>query len=297
VGEQTPKGLAARKFAKLLKEKSNGYIEVQVFPNGKLYKDGEEMDALLKGNIQMIAPATSKLTSIVPEWQALDLPFAFQNVEEIHEYLDGDLGEDLFLKLQTKGFYPLGIWDNGFKQMTNHSLALISPHNFTGIRFRIMPSTVIKEQFTELNALTQSNSYNEVYQLLESGIIDGQENTLSNIVNKDLHSFQNFITISNHGYLGYTVLVNKEFWDELPQDVQTLVEETFQEVTKWEIELAKELNEKSLNAIESCNCIDIHVLTEQERQLWEEAFEPVYEKFTNRFGAEYMNSLPRFKED
>jgi tripartite ATP-independent transporter DctP family solute receptor len=296
VGENTPKGLAARKFAKLVKEKSNGYVEVQIFPNGYLYKDGEELEALLDGDIQMIAPATSKITSLVPEWQVLDLPFAFQDVNEVHEYLEGNLSQGLMNKLQTSGLYPLAIWDNGFKQITNNSHPIMYPEEFSGLRFRIMPSPVIKNQFETLGANTQSNSFNEVYQLLDQGSINAQENTFSNIVSKDLPSLQKYLTVSNHGYLGYFVLMNKEFWNDLPKDVQDLIIETMKEVTEWEIQMAKKLNGQNLLDLEMCNCIEIHVLSNQEKQLWEDALTPVYNQFEERFGAEYILQLPKNKE-
>jgi tripartite ATP-independent transporter DctP family solute receptor len=297
VGEHTPKGLAARRFADLMKERSNGFVEVQVFPNGYLYKDGEEIDALLKGDIQMIAPATSKLTGHVPEWQALDLPFAFKNAEQVHEYLDGEVGEVLNRKLKSKGFHPLANWDNGFKQMTNLTRPLIYPNDFSKLRFRIMPSDVVEDQFFQLNASTMSSSFNELYRLLEDKKIVGQENTFSNIASKNIHSLQDYLTVSNHGYLGYTVLVDKKFWSELPKDVRSLIEETMAEVTIWEKKKAQQLNKQSLAEIKNCSCMDIHYLSEEEQRMWEEAFQPVYQNFKNRFGAKYIDHLPKNKVD
>ncbi|WP_245308384.1 DctP family TRAP transporter solute-binding subunit [Halalkalibacter urbisdiaboli] len=295
VGEQTPKGLAARRFAKLIKERSNGYIEVQVFPNGYLYKDGEELEALKKGDIQMIAPATSKITNIVPEWQILDLPFAFHNVEEVHDYLEGKIGNRLMTKLEAKGFYPVSTWDNGFKQMTNSSHPLREIEDFSGLQLRVMPSPVLKAQFSELNTRTQSNSFNEVFHLLENKEIVGQENTFSNIYSKNLQLLQNYLTVSNHGYLGYVVLMNKTFWDGLPEDVQSLLQETMDEVAVWERMIAQELNSLNFRELEKCNCIDIHHLTADEKRLWEEAFEPVYQQVEYKFGTEYIRQLPKNK--
>lgn len=296
VGEDTPKGLAARRFAKLIKERTNGYVEVQVFPNGYLYKDGEELDALLRGDIQMIAPATSKITMLVPEWQVMDLPFAFKNAEEVHSYLHGPIGIELMGKLHTKGVYPLDIWDNGFKQMTNNRNPLVQPDDFEALRFRIMPSQVLHEQFTEFKALPKAYLFNEVFHLLERKEIDGQENTPSNITSKDLHSLQNYLTISNHGYLGYLVLMNNQFWEQLPEEIKGTIRETLAEVTAWEMEIAKEINKQQLLEIEQCECISIHVLTEEERQRWEDALQPVYGYYIDRFGAKYINHLPRFNQ-
>lgn len=293
VGEDTPKGLAARRFAQLMKERTNGYVEVQVFPNGYLYKDGEELDALLRGDIQMIAPATSKVTPLVPEWQVLDLPFAFENAEEIHDYLEGAAGVELMSKLKPKGMYPLGMWDNGFKQMTNNRNPLIHPSDFEGLRFRIMPSQVLQDQFAQFKAVPRPYAFNDVFQLLENGEIDGQENTASNITSKYLHSMQDYMTVSNHGYLGYLVLVNTQFWEQLPDTIQVTLQETLAEVTEWEMNKAKKIHEQDMRTLEACQCISIHALTEEERQEWEDALEPVYQKFSDRFGANYINQLPK----
>lgn len=297
VGEKTPKGLAARKFAEMVKEKTDGYVEIQVFANGSLYKDGEEVEALLRDDIQMIAPAMSKLTSYVPEWRVMDLPFAFQTVEEVHEYLEGEMGSRLLGGLERKGFYPLGIWDNSFKQMTNMEKPLIHPEDFSGLRFRIMPSEVIRQQFSALEASVQSNSFDEVYRLLEKNQIHGQENTFSNIVSKGIHTQQRYMIVSSHGYLGYTVLMNEKFWNGLPPDIQTALKESMAEVTEWEQQLAKELNEEGLKEIKACGCMEIHYLSDKERQVWEEAFKPIYQKFEDRFGAKYIKQLPKNKED
>lgn len=296
VGENTPKGLAARRFARLVKERTDGLVEVQVFPNGNLYKDGEEMDALLKGDIQMIAPAMSKVTMLVPQWQVLDLPFAFNNIEEVHDYLNSHIGDGLITQLEEHGLHHLGIWDNGFKQFTNNVLPITKPEDLAGLRFRIMPSKVIHDQFMTLKAYTHTSSFNEVYHLLEDGEINGQENTYSNIVSKNLHLMQPHLTISNHGYLGYIILLNKDFWEELPKDIQMIIQDTFEEVTKWEMKKAKEINSSSLQDIKNCQCVEINTLTDQEKQLWEDAFYPVYQRFANRYGAEYIMELPKFNE-
>lgn len=297
VGEETPKGLAARKFAKLMQERTNGYVEVQVFANGHLYKDGEEIDALLKGDLQMIAPATSKITSLIPEWQVVDLPFAFENVNEVHEYLYGPIGKELMNKLIDVGMIGLGVWDNGFKQMTNNRNPIVYPKDVKGLRFRIMPSDIIHKQFELIGALPQAYAFNEVFQRLESKEIDAQENTLSNITSKDIHSLQDYLTISNHGYLGYLIILNHDFWEELPEDIKIIFEETLAEVTEWEMELAQQLDKQKRQDLDQCDCINIHELSTKEREKWEDALQPVYTYYIERFGAKYIEHLPRFKKD
>lgn len=297
VGEDTPKGLAARKFAQLVKERSNGYVEVQVFPNGFLYKDGEEMEALSKGDIQMIAPATSKVTSLVPEWSVIDLPFAFDTYEEVHDYLAGPIGQDLISKLDSQELLMLAMWDNGFKQISNRDYPIKSPNDLQKLKIRIMPSEIISKQFSILGAIPKMIDFNVVFQQLEKEDIDGQENTLSNITSKNLHSLQNYLTVSNHGYLGYLLLMNKQFWSGLPAEVQELILETLVEVNEWEWETARKLDAEKLAELENCQCIDVYQLTLEEQQIWEDAFKPVYDYYIERFGAKYIDSLLKFRKD
>lgn len=295
VGEDTPKGLAARKFASLMKERSNGYIEVQVFPNSILYKDGEEMEALSNNDIQMIAPATSKVTTIVPEWSVMDLPFAFDSYEEVHAYIKGKTGQKMISKLDKHGLLMLGMWDNGFKQLTNRNYPIKSPTDVNGLNMRIMPSDIIEQQFELFGASALKLDFDNVFQSLDEGLIDAQENTMSNITSKSLHYKQEYLTVSNHGYLGYVLLMNKQFWDELPEDVRVLIEDTLSEVTEWQMQIARQLNDQDLSKLEECDCIQIYHLSDKEKHQWEEAFTPVYDFYRSRFGAENINSLPKIK--
>lgn len=293
VGEDTPKGLAARKFAQLVKERSNGFVEVQVFPNGFLYKDGEEMEALLQGDVQMIAPATSKVTSIIPEWSVIDLPFAFKSYEEVHEYVASPVGRELSAKFDDHGLLMLGIWDNGFKQISNRDHPIYKPEDLRNLKIRIMPSDIIDKQFSSLGAFPQKIDFNTTFTHLEKHDIDGQENTLSNITSKNLHSLQNYLTVSNHGYLGYVLLMNKEFWDKLPAHIQVLIQDTLKEVSEWEAEQAQRTNEEKLEELIDCKCIDIYQLTDEEKKAWEKDLTPIYDYFKEKYGEKYIKALPK----
>lgn len=294
VGEDTPKGMAARKFAELVKERSEGHIEVQVFSNGTLYKDGEEMNALLRGDVQMIAPATSKLTNLVPEISIMDLPYAFRTYDEISEYIYSEIGQDLFGKLKQHNLRAAGLWHSGFKQLSNNIRPITHFSALDGLRIRIMPSDIIAEQFSTVGAIPKRIDFNTVFNQLQKGAVDGQENTLSNITSKNLTSLQNYLTISNHGYLGYFLLFNLEFWESLDEDVQLLLTETLKEVQLWEWELAYQMNEEKLSEIENCECIDIHYLSDEDIAQWEEAFAPVYTYYKKQYGAKNVNALPKF---
>ncbi|WP_286229984.1 DctP family TRAP transporter solute-binding subunit [Neobacillus mesonae] len=296
VGEDTPKGLAARKFAQLVKDRSNGYVEVQVFPNGFLYKDGEEMEALLQGDVQMIAPATSKVTELIPEWSVIDLPFAFNSYEEVHKYIASPVGKGLSSKFDNHGLLMLGMWDNGFKQISNRDHPILKPADLHNLKIRIMPSEILEKQFISLGAIPQKIDFNTVFTHLEKSDIDGQENTLSNITSKNLHYHQNYLTISDHGYLGYLLLMNKEFWDKLPQSIQILIKDTLKEVSEWEMEQAKKTNGEKLAELEDCQCIDIYRLSDEEKQAWEKDFKPIYDYFTVKYGEKYIKALPKYKE-
>ncbi|MGM9950139.1 MAG: DctP family TRAP transporter solute-binding subunit [Lysinibacillus sp.] len=294
VGEDTPKGMAARKFAELVKERSDGYIEVQVFSNGTLYKDNEELEALTRGDIQMIAPATSKLTHLVPEISVLDLPFAFRTLDEVHTYLQSSVGKELASKLEAHNLHSLGIWDSGFKQLSNSVRPIRTFEDLKGLNMRIMPSDVLHKQFEIAGANSKKTDFNTVFTELKNGSVDGQENTLSNISSKNLYSLQNYLTISNHGYLGYLVLFNHDFWQELPPDVQEIFESALQEVQQWQWDLVNELNMKKLEEIKQCDCVDIYTLPDEERHAWEEAFEPAYQYYRVRYPVRFIQALPKF---
>ncbi|MFJ7407334.1 MULTISPECIES: DctP family TRAP transporter solute-binding subunit [unclassified Lysinibacillus] len=293
VGENTPKGMAAIKFAELIKQRSNGHVEIQVFPNGVLYKDGEEMNALLRGDIQMIAPAISKITTLVPEWSVMDLPYAFKNAEEVHTYVDSDVGQSLMKKLNDHNLFSIGVWDSGFKQFSNSIRPIQDITDLKNLRMRIMPSDILAEQFSSVGAYPKRIDFNTVFHQLQKGNVDGQENTLTNITSKNLHSLQDYLTISNHGYLGYLLLMNNEYWQSLPKDVQTLLIDTLAEVQEWEWQLAENLTAERLQEMEACNCINIHYFTADDVEKWESAFEPVYDYYAKSYSKKYILALPK----
>lgn len=291
VGEDTPKGQAARMFAKLVDEKTRGRVEVQVFANGSLYKDPEELEALRKGYIQMIAPSLSKLTPIVKEWGAFDLPFLFPRIEDYHRAFDGMPGEWLKDQMRERGFVPLGFWDNGFKQFTNNQRAIQEPYDLSGITVRIMPSSVLDGQFELLQAIPVEMSFSDVYSALEQGQVNGQENTISNIYNKRFYRVQEHLSKSDHGYLGYLVMMDQTFWRELPSDVQRAIQEAMAEVTLWERKQAQLLNERQYEAIKQCDCIQIYELTDEDKKAWKAFFEPLYTEVSVLLDKEFISGL------
>ncbi len=297
VGEDTPKGMAARKFAELVKERSNGYIEIQVFSNGTLYKDGEEMNALSRGDVQLIAPAISKLTNYVPEISVYDLPYAFHSLDEVHEFTESKAGQKLTEKLNEHNLYAVGLWDSGFKQLSNRVRPIEHVDDLKNLKMRIMPSDILREQFSILDAYPKEYDFNAVYHELQKRSVDGQENTLTNITSKNFYSLQDYLTISNHGYLGYFVLFNLDFWNSLDEDVRQLLTDTFLDVQKWEWELTEQLNEETLQKIENCQCIELHYLSDEDMNVWEEKFDPVYDYYIQNYGDEFIKALPKYQSN
>lgn len=296
VAENTPKGLAAQKFAELVEQKTDGRVKVEVFPNGSLYSDGEELDALLRGDVQMIAPSFSKVTELVPEWQVLDLPFLFRNDDDVRRVFTGEIGAELLGMLEAKKIKGLALWSNGFKQMMSTTRPLIAPDDFRGLRFRIMPSEVIEKQFRLLGGEPVAVSFDHVYRALEQHEFDGQENTISNIYSKSFYKFQPYITISNHGYLGYAVMMNQAFWDHLPKDIQQKITEAMAEATQWNLQESKAQNERELQQLKRREDVHLYLLSETEKRRWERKLAPLYQEFTRQFGSRLLNEIKKSDE-
>jgi C4-dicarboxylate-binding protein DctP len=297
VAENTPKGLAAQKFAQLVKEKTNDTIKVELFPNGTLYNEPDEVGALQKGSIQMIAPSFSNISEVVPEWMAMDLPFVFQNDEDVAKAFQGKIGNILMRKLEPKGIVGLGFWANGFQQMTSNRGTLAHPEDFRDLKFRILPSKIIESQFRQLNAKTVPIPFNQVYRSMESGQVDGGENTISNIYSKKLYQVQKYLTISNHAYLGYGVLVNKVFWDKLSSEQQKTINEAMQEATVWANQNAIEINRKQWNELQRIGQMNVHILSQEERNEWQQALEPVYEEAQSYISKELMDAVYELRRE
>ncbi|NGQ94919.1 TRAP transporter substrate-binding protein [Brevibacillus sp. SYP-B805] len=295
VAENTPKGLAAERFAKLVREKTNGRVEVQVFPNGILYSDTTEIPALLDGEIQMIAPAFSMLSNVIPAWSVMDLPYAFRDQQDVEKAFQGEIGKKLFQTLESRNMKGLAFWRNGFKQMTSRK-PIRTLDDFAGQRFRIMQSKVLETQFRTLHATPVSMPFNEVFPNLEKGLADGGENTISNIYSKRLYQVQKYMTISNHGYLGYAVIMNESFWNKLPPDIQAKIMEAMEETTAWNYQTALAMNDSQLKLLKERTDLQIHVLTPEEKAQWQQALQPVYAAHAEAIGKELMTSLEQLRK-
>lgn len=296
VAENTPKGLAAKKFAELVHEKSDGKIKIQIFSNGSLYSDIEEINALKENQVQFIAPSTSKLGMLSPEWSVLDLPFAFLNYAAVQEGLDGEIGKRLFGTLHKDGLKGMAYWTNGFKQITSNKGPIRKPIDLKNQSLRIMQSDMIEKQFKLLGATPYQESFNSTFQLLKTKTVDGEENTISNIYSKKFYHIQDYMTISNHGYLGYVVLTDQSFFERQTPETQRILLEAMEETTAWNEQHAEQMNKDQLKEIKRESPIAIHELTQEERKEWMEALDPIYDDAERIIGTSLIKQIRDLRE-
>jgi C4-dicarboxylate-binding protein DctP len=287
VAVDTPKGQAAEYFKKLVEERSNGAIKVEVYPNASLYDDREALEALSMNAIQMAAPSFSKFTSFVPQLELFDLPFLFNDVDHLHRVLNGEVGQKLLEMVGKKGLVGLAYWDNGFKELSANK-PLIKPEDAAGLKFRIMSSKVLEAQFKALGANPQVLPFSEVYSALQQGVVDACENPLSNFYTKKFYEVQKDLTISNHGYLGYMVVTNKLFWKKLNDDQRALVSQAMKEATEYADKLAQDMDVKYLGDIKAAGTTTIHELTPQQRKAWKDKLVTIYPEFYDSIGKDLI---------
>lgn len=295
VTPETPKGMAADRFKELVEEKSDGRITVEVFPNSELYGDEDEMQALQSGSVEMLAPASAKFTTIAPELQVLDLPFLFDSVEEIPEVVspDSQVGQSIYEndQLAEKKIKPIGLWDNGLKQLSSND-EMRSPEDLQGLEFRIQPSDVLRSQFRAWGADSTPMAFAEVYSALQQGVIDGQENPYSNIESQNMHTVQDHISESDHGYIGYVLVINNEFFENLPDDLQQVVQESADEASEYNREIAAEVNEETKQTILDEGSTELIELSDEERQAFKDLVVPeVWEQHADVIGQDIIDEL------
>lgn len=291
VAQDTPKGKAADKFKELAEQYTKGAVKVEVYANSTLYKDKEEMEALQLGAVQLLAPSLAKFGPLgVREFEAFDLPYIFESRDALYKVTQGPVGEQLLGKLESKGIRGLAFWDNGFKSFSSNS-PMKMPDDLKGKKMRIQSSKVLEEQMRELKALPQVMAFSEVYQALQTGVVDGTENPHSNLFTQKMHEVQSNMTLTNHGYLGYAVITNKKFWDGLPAEVRTELDKAMKESTEYANKIAKEENDKALEAVRASGKTEIHTPTDAELAAWKKALVPVHKKMESRIGAETIQAI------
>ncbi|WP_028137945.1 TRAP transporter substrate-binding protein [Bradyrhizobium sp. A11] len=291
VATDTPKGKAAEKFKELAEKYTAGKVKVEVYPNSTLYKDKEELEALQLGSVQMLAPSNSKFGPLgIREFEVFDLPYILPDIKTLRKVTEGPLGTRLLKLLDAKGISGLAYWDNGFKQMSANK-KLITPADYQGVKFRIQSSRVLQAQFKALGSLPQVMAFSEVYQALQTGVVDGQENTWSNIYTQKMHEVQKYITETNHGYIGYVVIVNKKFWDDLPADIRDQLNKAMKEATDFGNTQSQKENDDALAEIKKSGKSEIIKLTAEQSEAMRKAMEPVYKDAASRIGQPLIDEF------
>ena len=291
VAENTPKGKGALKFKELAEAGTKGRVKVEVYPNSQLFKDGEEMQMLQLGNVQILAPSVSKFGPLgVRAFEVFDLPFIFDDEKDLHNVTQGRIGQQLFKMLESKGITGLAYWDNGFKQMSSNK-PLKTLADFRGQKIRIQSSKVLDAQMRALGATPQVMAFSEVYQALQTGVVDGQENTWSNIYTQRFNEVQKYITVSNHGVIEYAVIVNKKFWEGLPADLRTTLQGAMKEATAFTNDIAKQQNDEALEKVKASGKTQIITLTPEEKKAWKKAVLKVHRDNEATIGKDLIQEI------
>jgi C4-dicarboxylate-binding protein DctP len=286
VALDTPKGKAAEYFKKLAEERTKGRVKVEVYPNSSLFKDGEEMEALQLGSVQMLAPSLAKFGPLgVREFEVFDLPYIFDNYDELHKVTNGPVGAALFKKLESKGIVGLAYWDNGFKVMSANK-PIRMPADYKGLKLRIQSSKVLGDEVKALGGIPQVMAFSEVYQALQTGVVDGTENPPSNFYTQKMYEVQKYLALTDHGYLGYAVIANKKFWDGLPADIRTAVDGAMKDATKFANDIAKKENEDAIEAVRKTGKTEIISLTAEQKAEMKKALVVVHKDNEARVGKD-----------
>jgi C4-dicarboxylate-binding protein DctP len=284
VAPDTPKGKGALRFKELAEQRTNGRVKVEIYPNSQLYKDKEEMEALQLGSVQMLAPSLAKFGPLgVKEFEVFDLPFLFKDDAAFRGITEGPLGAELFNKLEPKGIKGLAYWDNGFHQMSaNKPLHAVA--DFRGLKMRIQSSKVLDAEMRALGAIPQVMAFSELYQALQTGVVDGTEGVASNFYTQKVYEVQKFMTLSNHGHLAYALIVNKKFWDGLPADIRTALESAVKDSTTYANAIAATENVQAMDKIKASGKTTVYTLSPAETAEWKKALMPVHKEMESRVG-------------
>ncbi|TNB83035.1 TRAP transporter substrate-binding protein [Pseudomonas sp. Fig-3] len=287
--DSTPKGQGALMFKKLVEERLPGKVEVQVYSNSSLYGDGKEMEALLLGEVQMLAPAPSKLEQYTKQLQLFDLMFLFDDVAAAQRFQQSDKGKALLRSMEGKGITGLAYWLNGMRQLTANK-PLVKPSDARGQKFRVQPSDLQAAQYSALRAVPRKMAFAEIYQGLQTGVVNAQDNPWSNIYSQKYYEVQKYMTESNHAIGNYLLIANTKFWNGLPADVRDELEQIIDEVTVEVNKQAEVLNQKAKQGIIDSGKSEIISLTPQQRDAWRDAVRPAWKAFETQIGTELIEA-------
>jgi len=297
VAQNTPKGRAADLFADLVAKKTHGKVKVEVFPNSQLYNDNKVLEAMRLNTSKttgiMAAPSLSKFVKFSKTLQAFDLPYLFNDINDVHKLVDSPLMDRMADGLDKKGLQALTVWDNGMKVFSTKGLKPLkkAPEDFNGKKFRIQSSDVASSMISHLGGTPQKLPFKEVYTALAQGVVDGQENAWSNIYSKKFHEVQDYISVSNHSYLGYLVVVSREFWNGLPNDIRGQIKEALKEATDANRRYAEEADAADRKKIEEARYARVVDMTDAERAAWRQATTPVWDEFRGKIGSQLIDDI------
>ena len=289
VAENTPKGQMANKFKELVEQRLPGKVKVEVYPNSQLFGDNKVLEAMLLGDVQLAAPSLSKFKRYTKKLQLYDLPFLFNDMAAVERFQQGPQGQKLLNSMQKKGLIGVGYLHNGMKQLSA-SGPLRVPADAKNLKFRIMSSDVIAAQFEAVDAVPLKKPFSEVFTLLQTKAIDGQENTWSNIYSKKFFEVQPYITESNHGVLDYMVVSSKEFWMSMPADIRTEVEKALKESIALGNQVAGQKAEEDKQRIIDSKRSQVLTLKPEERAQWVEVMKPVWKQFEDQIGKDLIDA-------
>lgn len=289
VADTTPKGQAALKFKELAEKKFPGKVEVQVFPNSQLFGDGKEMEALALGDVQIIAPSLSKFGKYTKKLQVFDLPFLFTDIKAVDRFQNSKAGQSLLSSMEKKGIIGLGYLHNGMKQLSANK-PLGNPVDARGLKFRIQQSDVLEAQFRAVGANPQKLAFSEVYQALQTGVVDGQENTWSNVYSKKFHEVQQYIMESNHGLVDYMVIVNSKWWNGLPADIRKGLGEAMKEAIKFGNDAAFNEAANFRDKVIADRKAKVLPMNKDHLEAWRAAMKPVWKQFEGEIGADLIEA-------
>jgi len=291
VANDTPKGKGAEFFKKKAEELTKGRVKVEIYANSTLYKDKEEMEALQLGAVQMLAPSLAKFGPLgVKEFEVFDLPYIFDGYDSLRKVTLGPVGQQLLGKLEAKGIKGLTYWDNGFKSFSANT-PIMMPADLKGKKLRIQSSKVLEEEIRALGGLPQVMAFSEVYQALQTGVVDGTENPISNLYTQKMHEVQKHLSLTEHGYLGYAVIVNKKYWEGLPADIRKQLDDAMEQATRYANQIAKVENDNALEMVKKSGKTQVHAQTPAERAAFKKALVPVHQKMESRIGKETIDAV------
>jgi C4-dicarboxylate-binding protein DctP len=289
VAENTPKGLASLKFKELAEKKLPGKVQIQVFPNSQLFGDAKELEALLLNDVQIINPSLSKFDRYTKKIQVFDLPFLFKDSKSAQSFQGSKEGQALLKSMEDKGLIGLAYWANGMRHFAANKDFTV-PADIKGLKFRIQASDVYESIMKAFGASGQKMAFAEVYQGLQTGVVDGQENTFSNMYSQKFHEVQKTIVETNHGILDYMVVVNAKWWNGLPADIKKGLTEAMNEATVYNNKISQEKNDEARKAIVDSGKTKIKILTDAQLAEWKKAVAPVYAQFENDIGADLIKA-------